>query len=382
MSNIKLHRYSFPLFLHNMKLGAPYLFFFFISIFSCKKKDEIQKPASDINSAVDQVPLPTSVPDNSVKYRDTALEDVIIAGVTSKCKTYTAERIQRLNSFDFFYADDKADIWPGNIVQSSYLRNTGRLVSLGNFPRENMNYNIQGTLGSTGFSLPNPSNNNYQAEFDKKSKLFWFMPPAYTYQNVQTTYSTQQAFVDLGLNFGFLAGGLGTRFQSINTNGLTTMYMMVRNVYFTVSTEYPSNPAGFFGANVNVSDLKRVLTPDNAPAYISSVSYGRVALVRVVSAYSQKETKTCIELVLNGFGGSLTTGQRQLVSSLQLTIEAAPGPETALKTLDDVYKFINNGYQFNHRTGCVPVGYEARYLKDNSPLITHTALSYKIIECL
>ena len=156
----------------------------------------------------------------------------------------------------------------------------------------------------------------------------------------------------------------------------------MRNVYFTVSAEYPSNPSGFFGNNVNVSDLKRVLTPDNAPAYISSVSYGRVAMVRVVSAYSQKETKTAIELMLNGFGGSLTTGQRQLISSLQLSIEAAPGPDFSLKTLDDVYQFINDGFQYNHRTGCVPVGYEARYLKDNSPLMTHTVLSYKVIDCL
>ena len=362
----------------NYAIGLTFALF----LFSCKKKTETIKPAADINAAVDQVPIPSAIPTSSIKYKDTALEDVLINGVTSKCKTYTAERIQRLSSFDYFYTEDKADIWPGNIIQSSYIRNSGRLVSLGNFPRDNMNYSIQGTLGSAGFGLSSPNNNAYQAEFDKKSKLFWFMPPSYTYQNVQTTYSANQAFVDLGLNFGFLAGGLEARFQSINTSGLTTMYMLVRNIYFTVSAEYPSNPSGFFGANVNVSDLKRVLTTDNAPAYISSVSYGRVALVKVVSAFSQKETKTCIELILNGFGGSLTTGQRQLVSSLQLTVEAAPGPETALKTMDDVNKFINDGYQFNHRTGCVPVGYEARYLKDNSPLITHTALSYKIIECL
>lgn len=355
---------------------------FLLLFSSCKKNKETPKPSTDINTAVDAVLLPDNIPVNSIKYRDTALEDVLQNGVTSKCTTYLAERVQRLSSFDYFYADDKADIWPGNIVQSSYLRNGGRLVSLGNFPRDRMNYTIQGSMGSSSFNLPAPSNASYQGEFDNKSKLFWFMAPTYTYQNVQTTYSINQAFLDLGLNFGFLAGGLGTRFQSINTNGLTTMYLMVKNVYFTVSAEYPSNPAGFFGNNVNVSDLKRVLTPDNAPAYISSVSYGRVALVRVVSAYSQKETKTAIELVLNGFGASLSTGQKQLVSSIQLTIEAAPGPDFALKTLDDVNKFINEGYQFNHRTGAVPVGYEARYLKDNSPLITHTGLTYKIIECL
>jgi thiol-activated cytolysin len=237
-------------------------------------------------------------------------------------------------------------------------------------------------MGSKSVNIAAPTNASYQTAFDDVSKLFWFMPPTYSQQTVQITYSTEQSLLDLGINYGFLAGNLAAKFQTINTNGNTTLYMVVKNVYFNTSVEYPSNPAGFFGQNVNVSDLKRLINEDNAPAYISNISYGRVALVKLVSSYAQREVKASVELVLRGLGASLTAGQKSLVSELQLTVEAAPGPSYVLKTLDDVYKFMDEGSQFNHRNGCVPVGYEARYLKNNSILMTHTGISYKINDCL
>lgn len=367
----------------NKILVKHFLSFCLISllVLSCKKAPPA-KPSVDINSAVDAAILPPSPPATSVKYRDTVLEDVLINGVTKKCTTYMADRIQRLSSFDYFYAEDKGDIWPGNLVQSKYLRENGRLVSLGNFPRDPLNYTFQGSMGSKSVNIVSPTNASYQTTFDDVSKLFWFMPPTFSQQTVQITYSTEQSLLDLGINYGFLAGNLAAKFQSTNTNGNTTLYMVVKNVYFNTSVEYPSNPAGFFGQNVNVSDLKRLIGEDNAPAYISNISYGRVALVKLVSSYAQREVKTSVELVLRGLGASLTAGQKSLISELQLTVEAAPGPSYVLKTLDDVYKFMDEGSQFNHRNGCVPVGYEARYLKNNSILMTHTGISYKINDCL
>ncbi len=349
---------------------------------ACRKDDTPVKPAADINGTVDAAGTPDLPPANSIRYRDTAVEQVLVNGTPVPCTTYMVDRVQRINTFDYFYTEDKADLWPGNVVQGKYLKEQARLSSIGAFPRDRMNYTIQGTQGSSGFTLDRPDQGSYQSQFSDVSRYFWFMPPLYTYQNTQISYTTEQGLIDMGLNVNFLAGGLGTRFQYINTNGLTTLYLFVKNVYFSVNAQYPTNPAGFFGAEVNVSDLKRVVSKDNPPAYITSVSYGRMALVRAVSSYSQREVKASIDLLLNGLGASLSTTQRKIVSDLQLTVEAAPGPAYNIKTLDDLNKFINEGYQFNHRTGCVPVSYEARYLSDNSPLITHTGLSYKVRECL
>jgi hypothetical protein len=80
--------------------------------------------------------------------------------------------------------------------------------------------------------------------------------------------------------------------------------------------------------------------------------------------------------------GAAAVGAGAAVGRVARVVEAAPGPSYVLKTLDDVYKFMDEGSQFNHRNGCVPVGYEARYLKNNSILMTHTGISYKINDCL
>jgi len=89
-----------------------------------------------------------------------------------------------------------------------------------------------------------------------------------------------------------------------------------------------------------------------------------------------------VDLLFRGLSANLTVTQREIIENSTITVEAAPGATTTLQTLEDVIDFMNEGYEFNHRTGFVPVGYEARYLKDNSPLMTHTTLSYKVLECL
>jgi hypothetical protein len=364
----------------NLRLWMPLALLLILP--SCKKDQDPAKPTSDINNAIDALGSPITPPANSIRYRDTAVEQILVNGTPVPCTTYMVDRIQRIQSFDYFYTEDKADLWPGNVIQGKYLKEQARLISIGAFPRDRMSFNILGSQGSTGFNLEQPDNNGYQQTLNKKSPYFWFMPPLYTYQNTQISYTTEQGLLDIGLNVNFLAGGLGSRFQYINTNGLTTLYLYVKQVYFNVNAQYPTNPAGFFGAGIDVNDLKRVVSSDNPPAYISSVSYGRIALVRAVSSFSQREVKTSIDLFLNGFEASMTATQRKIVSDLQLTVEAAPGPAYSIRTLDDLHRFIEEGTQFNHRNGCVPVSYEARYLGDNSPLMTHTGTSYKVRECL
>lgn len=351
-------------------------------MFSCKKQEVPVKPTDDINATIDVIPIPADPPSNQIRYRDTQVEQFLVNGVMVPCTTWFADRIQRVSSFDYFSAEDKAELWPGNIVRGKDLREQGRLSGLGSFPRDPMRYNIQGSQGSGSFSVESPSLATYNEEHKNYARYFWFMPPVYAYQETEITHSAQQAMLDLGVQVNFLAGGLGANFQTINENGFTTLYMLVRTVYYNVSAEYPMHPAGFFAPGVELAQLRRVMSEDNPPAYVSNVAYGRMALVRLVSKYAQREIKTSVDLLLQGLGASLTQSQKKLISELQLTVEAAPGPSQTIRTIDELNTYINQGAQFNHRNGAVPVSYEVRYLSNNAPLMTHTGLSYKIRECL
>ena len=266
------------------------LVLFIFSFVSCKKDEPISKPSTSLNKTVDQGLIPDNIPENSIKQSNPRLEKLLIENDSVWCNTYTVDRTERISSFDYFYAQDKNDIWPGNILQSKYLRSNGRAISIGSFPKDQLNYTIVGSQGSKPFVIESPSFGSYNTLLDDYSKYFWFMKPNYSYFQIQRTYSSKQALLDLGINFDFLLNGVKGSLQKQNINEYQTIYMLVKSSYFDVSVDYPSNPAGFFAASVNVDDLSRVITPDNPPAYISSVTYGRVALIKIKSDRNQKET--------------------------------------------------------------------------------------------
>jgi hypothetical protein len=353
-----------------------------VGLTNCEIEEPIEKPSVSINESIDEGLIPDNIPQSNIKKSNPRLEKLLLGNDSVWCTTYMVDRTERIKSFDYFYAQDKNDIWPGNILQSKYLRNEGRAISIGSFPKDKLDYSIVGSQGSLSFEIQSPSFGSYNSALDDNSKYFWFMKPNYSYFQIQQTYSSEQALLDLGINFDFLINGVRGSFKKQDINDHQTIYMLVKSNYFDVSVAYPSNPAGFFGPSVNVDDLSRVISSDNPPAYISSVTYGRVALVKIKSNRSQKETIGAVDLLFRGLSANLTVTQREIIENSTITVEAAPGATTTLQTLEDVIDFMNEGYEFNHRTGFVPVGYEARYLKDNSPLMTHTTLSYKVLECL
>lgn len=368
--------------MRNLNLWCTFLLSTFAIIqYGCKKEKPAVKPESNINELVDATEIP-EVPMDQLLRKDSLIEAVVINGVTSNCLTFNVQQTRRITDFDYLYGQDQSEIWPGSLVQSKFLRSEGRLISLGGFPRDLLQYHMIGSMGTKSFSLTAPSRTSFNDEMNGSTKLFWFMPPVISSQKTQITYSSEQALMELGVNFNFLRSGLKTNFQISGSNEHTTMFMLVKSIYFNVTVDYPSKPSDFFGYETDVENLKRVSVNDNSPAYVSNVSYGRFALVKMKSSTSQKKTKLAIDLLFKGLSASLTNEQKYILQTLDLTIEAAPGSSTSLKTIDDVYNFINEGFEFNHRTGYVPVGFEARYLKDNSPLITHTVLGYKVISCL
>lgn len=368
--------------MRNLNLWCTFLLSTFAIIqYGCKKEKPAVKPESNINDLVDASVIP-EVPMDQILRKDSMIEAVVINGVTSNCLTFNVQQTKRIQDFDYLYSQDQSEIWPGSLVQSKFLRSDGRLISLGGFPRDPLQYHMIGSMGTKSFNLTVPSRTSFNDEMNGSTKLFWFMPPIFTSQKTQITYSSEQALMDLGVNFNFLNSGLKSNFQIFGSNDHSTLFMLVKSIYFNVTVDYPSKPSDFFGYETDVESLKRVSVNDNSPAYVSNVSYGRFALVKMKSSTSQKKTKLAIDLLFKGLSANLTNEQKYILQTLDLTIEAAPGSSTSLKTIDDVYNFVNEGFEFNHRTGYVPVAYEARYLKDNSPLITHTVLGYKVISCL
>jgi len=365
-----------------MKIRQIFLFGLIVLVFSCKKEETVNKDSNGLNYTVDSLNTLPAPPINSSKVIDTVIENIIMNGVSTKCSSLVVERIQRVTEFNSFYDLDKSDIWPGNIVQGEFVQSQGKVVGIGAFPREPINITITGSQGTKGLNVIDPNKSNITSYISNNSRYFWFMPPLYTYQQCEIKYSKEQTFADFGLSYQFLAGNLKFKFDDITTTGSNSMYMLIKTIYFHASVEYPSNPAGFFKIGTVASDLKRVMSKTNPPAYISSVSYGRMAVVKLESTYSQRDVVTALNIYFGKIVGNLSIGQRTLISDLKLTLESTPGPSTTISTIEDLNSFLNNTSEYNHRTGFAPVSFEVRHLTDNSPLMSHTGFVYKINQCL
>jgi len=365
-----------------MKIRVIFLFGLIGLVFSCKKDEPIQKDTRGLNLTVDSLNTLPTPPNSSSKIIDTVIENVIINGISTKCTSLVVERIQRVTEYNSFYDLDKSDIWPGNIVQGEYIQSQGKVVGIGAFPRENMNITITGSQGTKGFNIAEPNKASITTSISNNSRYFWFMPPVYSYQQCDVKYSKEQSFADFGLSYQFLSGSFKLKFDDISTSGTNTMYMLIKTIYFQASAEYPSNPAGFFKQGTVAADLKRVMSKKNPPAYISSVSYGRMAMVKLESAYSQRDVVASLNVYFGKIAGSLTVGQRKIISDLKLTIESTPGLSNTINSIEELNTFLNNTSEYNHRTGFAPLGFEVRHLTDNSPLMSHTGFVYKINQCL
>jgi hypothetical protein len=112
-------------------------------------------------------------------------------------------------------------------------------------------------MGTKSFNLTTPSRSSFNDEMNESTKLFWFMPPVFSSQKTQITYSSEQALMELGVNFDFLRSGLKTNFQISGSNDHTTMFMLVKSIYFNVTVDYPSKPSDFFGYETDVENLLR-----------------------------------------------------------------------------------------------------------------------------
>jgi thiol-activated cytolysin len=365
-----------------MKVRIIFLFALMGVVFSCKKEETVNKDSTGLNNTVDSLNTLPTPPNNSSKVIDTVIENIILNGVSTKCSSLVVERIQRVKEFNSFYDLDKSDIWPGNIVQGEYIQSQGKVVGIGAFPREPINISITGSQGTKGITVVDPNKSNILTSISNNSRFLWFMPPVYTYQQCEIKYSKEQTFADFGLSYQFLAGNVKLKFDDITTVGSNSMYMLIKTIYFQASAEYPSNPAGFFKTGTVASDLKRVMSKTNPPAYISSVSYGRMAVVKLESTYNQREVVTALNVYFGKIGGDLSIGQKKIISDLKLTLESSPGPSTTINSIEELNAFLNNTSEYNHRTGFAPVSFEVRHLTDNSPLMSHTGFVYKINQCL
>ena len=242
-------------------------------------------------------------------------------------------------------------------------------------------------------------NTNVQAGIDEA--LEWWNANAYqdgyvnasnsSYQ-ASTSYSSQQLSMDVGLNYQWATGDIAAQFNYASSSEEMVAMMVYKQVFYTVSMDPPSSPSGFFHKGVSASYLQSIISSDAPPAYVHSVSYGRIIMFRMRTTIQATDIELAAAMdYARGFdkgSASVEARSKQILSNSTMTaITIGGNAEVASEAVTangfgDLHGIITgkNAVYSRDNPG-VPIAYSIRYVQDNSFAKMGYTTEYSIEEC-
>ncbi|UZD22775.1 thiol-activated cytolysin family protein [Algoriphagus halophytocola] len=320
-------------------------------------------------------------------------------GVYTECKT---QRVSLKSNFEEIAILRPTDgvIYPGALVvaDKATLGGLPTPVTIDRSPIK-LRLDLPGIGENGNIEVENASNTSVQSKIDEA--LEWWnansKPDGYTIASnssyaAATSYSSKQLSIDVGLNVDWARGDAQAQFNYTSSQSERVAMMVFKQRFYTITMNAPNNPGEVFGANATIADVESKFSPEGPPAYVHSVSYGRIIMFRMVTT----ETATDSELSgafnyatgLTSASGSLEAKYKSILEKSSITVvtmggsaEAASSAVTARNfgDLEEVLQGENAVYSRNNPG--VPIAYSLKYLKDNTNAKLGYTTEYSIQNC-
>ena len=291
-------------------------------------------------------------------------------------------------------------IWPGALVygDASMLNGLPNPVSLPRGP-VTMRLDLPG-IGENGeIEVENPVNSNVQSAIDES--LNWWNENAYqegyvnasnSFNQISTSYSSKQLSLDVGLNVEWAQGDVATQFNFVSSSSEKVAMMVFKQVFYTISANPPTNPGDVFGKGVSTEEVKNAFGPENPPAYVHSVSYGRIIMFRMQTTAQASDTEIAGSFnYASGFtnaSGDTEIKYKEILSKSSITTitiggnaEVASEAVTAQNYGDLQSIITGKNAVYSKSNPGVPIAYTVRYLKDNTFAKMGYTTEYQAEDC-
>jgi thiol-activated cytolysin len=216
-----------------------------------------------------------------------------------------------------------------------------------------------------------------------------------TFLNLTTTYSKQQAALDLGFNAEWASGNASAQIDVSSTAEKSVVVCYYKQVFYTVTMDTPTSPSALFAPSVTLADVQGVASAQCPLAYVRSVDYGRILMVKMetsstdTSANLQGAFRQATQAGVT-VGGELKAKYDSILRNATFTAVAIGGgtTETAtvfsgasqgeLQGLKDY--FAKAGYSRDNPG--LPIAYTVVFLKDNAFATMGFTTDYTETECV
>ena len=195
-------------------------------------------------------------------------------------------------------------------------------------------------------------------------------------------YNESQMNLFVGADVSYGAGSLNTKFNWNSHTKQNKIMASYKQIYYTIDIDTPGDPADIFTPTMPISDIEIAIPTGSIPLYVSSVSYGMMALVFIETDYSFEQMKWALDAHYNA---AVVSGSVELDMEIQEILQNSSiqtvvygGSTAGLNELETGYNgflnVISASKDFNSSSPGVPLVYRFRHLNDNTlALITLTS---------
>jgi len=401
-----------------MKTKHLLIVFIGLIVFSCSKDEEISDPVNPEAQSINDYIFGLSYdPDTMLNVQDTggaasqrtltneSSSSQVNQGIVVQCQTkdYDLE-----SNFDdvAILRPVSGVIFPGALVvgNQDMLDGAPNPIAINRAPVK-LTVDLPG-IGENGvIEVDNPENSSVQVGID--NALDWWNDNAYQdgYVNASnssyqaaTSYSSTQLSLDIGLNSEWATGSIASQMDFESTTTQRVASMVFKQVFYTVTMDTPQsiNPSGVFGTDVSLQDVQSIISNENPAAYVSSVNYGRIIMLRMET--NNTDTSINLEAVMqyatgvSNTEGTVNSTFDQILENSSINIVTIGGNAEVTSTAVDAasieagagslnYIITGENAVYSVNNPGVPIAYTIRYLADNSIAKMGYTTDYTVEEC-
>lgn len=206
----------------------------------------------------------------------------------------------------------------------------------------------------------------------------------------ETAYSMNEAALKIGVSASWMSGSVKASFDGSWMTKKTTMVVRFIQAYYTVSFASPDAPEKVFAPTVHAADAKPYMGPGNPPGYVSSVTYGRMLIMKIESDDSESDLRAALDLVFSKVNVDAAAHAKTVLQNSSISVFVLGGsPEDAsrLQSADTETRtaalaaYIENGAGFSPASPGVPISYTVRRLADNETIKVASTIDYQVPVC-
>ncbi|HEV2099259.1 MAG TPA: thiol-activated cytolysin family protein [Stellaceae bacterium] len=248
-----------------------------------------------------------------------------------------------------------------------------------------------------------PSNSSVQKfinakleEWNKQAGSQGYINAARSFLQTTQAYSSQQVALDLGFNSKWASGNASAQINTSSSTEKSVVVAYYQQVFYTITMDTPATPASVFDDAVGLEQAKRAFSEPHPPAYVRSIDYGRLLMVKMEtsSVDTSVNLKAAFEQATQGgvsVGGNTNAKYQDIIRNASFTALAigggaqtpvqifSGGSDAGLAGLKD-YIAKDAGYRRDNPG--LPVAYTVAFLKDNEFARMGFTTDYTETECV